>query len=328
VDPFRTRPLGTTTLRVPQFGLGTAPLGGWPTAVPATQALTTIERAWQAGVRHFDTAPLYGHGLSEEHLGNLLPSLPRGQFVVSTKVGRLLVDGPPGETLFEGIPQRQVVMDFSYAAALASLESSRVRLGLDRVDIALIHDPEERHEEAMRGACQALADLRRDGVLSAIGVGMNWSAPLARFVSEGDFDCMLCAGRYTLLEQDALDDLLPIALERSVSVILGGVFNSGLLVAPGPSSTYNYAPAPQQLIDRAQQLEAVCRDFDVPLRAAALQFPLAHPAVTTLVVGARTPAEVDDTLSLFTVPVPADLWVALKHRGLLRDDAPVPTSQS
>ena len=178
----------------------------------------------------------------------------------------------------------------------------------------------------MLGAYRALADLRKDGVLSAIGVGMNWSGPLARFVSEGEFDCMLCAGRYSLLEQDSLDDLLPIALDRSVSVILGGAFNSGLLIAPGPGSTYNYAPAPPELIDRAQQLEATCREFAVPLRAAALQFALAHPAVSTVVVGARTAAEVNDTLSLCATPVPTDLWEALRRRGLLREDAPTPTS--
>ena len=326
IDPFQTSPLGTTDLCVPKLGLGTFPLGGWPTAVPETQALDTIERAWQSGIRYYDTAPFYGHGLSEEYLGRLLPSVPRHQFLVSTKVGRVLVDGPPGETLFEGIPQRQVVPDLSYSAALASLEGSRARLGLDRIDVALVHDPEGRHDEAMHGAYRALVDLRKDGVVSAIGVGMNWSGPLARFASEGDFDCMLCAGRYSLLEQNSLDDLLPIALERSMSLILGGVFNSGLLIAPGPRSTYNYAPAPPELIDRARQLETICRDFDVPLRAAALQFVLAHPAVTTVVVGTRTPAEVNDTLSLFAINVPTDLWAALRRRGLLREDAPVPTA--
>ena len=327
IDPFQTSPLGTTALRVPKLGLGTFPLGGWPKATPETQALETIERAWQAGIRYYDTAPFYGHGLSEEHLGRLLPAFPRGEFLVSTKVGRLLLDGPPGDTLFEGIPQRQVVPDLSYSAALASLEGSRARLGLDRIDIALVHDPEERHDEAMQGAYRALADLRKDGVVAAIGVGMNWWGLLARFVSEGEFDCMLCAGRYSLLEQDCLDDLLPIALERSVSVILGGAFNSGLLIAPGPGSTYNYAPAPPELIDRAQQLEATCREFDVPLRAAALQFAVAHPAVTTVVVGTRTAAEVNDTLSLCATPVPADLWDdVLRRRRLLREDAPTPTS--
>jgi D-threo-aldose 1-dehydrogenase len=324
INPFQTSPLGTTALRLPKLGLGTVPLGGFPTAVPETQALGTIEQAWTAGIRYYDTAPFYGHGLSEEHLGHLLPSLPRDEFIVSSKVGRLLVDGPPGESLFDGIPQRQVVPDLSYSAALASLEGSRARLGLDRIDVALIHDPDQRHDEAMQGAYRALVDLRKDGVLSAIGVGMNWSGPLARFVSEGEFDCVLCAGRYTLLEQDALDDLLPIALERKVSVVVGGAFNSGLLIAPGPGSTYNYAPAPPELIHRAQQLETTCREFDVPLRAAALQFALAHPAVTTVVIGARTPAEVDDTLSLFATPVPADLWEALRRHGLLREYAPLP----
>jgi len=324
MDPFETRRLGTTTLRVPTLGLGTAPLGGWPTAVPAQQALSTVKRAWQSGIRYFDTAPFYGHGLSEEHLGHLLPAYPRDDFIVSTKVGRLLVDGPPGESLFQGIPERQVVPDLSYPAVLSSLQSSLKRLGLDRVDVALIHDPDDHHNEAMNGAYRALADLRRDSVISAVGVGMNWSGPLARFVSEGDFDCVLCAGRYTLLEQNALDDLFPVALERSVSVILGGVFNGGLLITPGPSSSYNYEPAPPDIVDRAVRLEAACRQFDVPLRVAALQFAVSHPAVTTVVVGARTPEEVEDTLSLFAAEVPTELWNALKHDGLVREDAPVP----
>ena len=207
---------------------------------------------------------------------------------------------------------------------MRSLEASRERLRLDEIDVALIHDPDDHHEEALEGAYRALAELRTAGVVRAIGVGMNWAAPLARFVEEADFDCVLCAGRYTLLEQESLDDLLPAAVERGVSILVGGVYNSGLLARPGPDATYDYAPAGPALIERARQLEAVCAEFDVPLRAAALQFPLAHPAVACVLVGARTPEEVDDNLRMFRLEIPGGLWDELKRRGLVREDAPTP----
>lgn len=325
MDPFATRRVGRTALRLPQLGLGTGPLGGWPTAVPIDVAQATIVRAYDAGIRYFDTAPFYGLGLSEENLGRTLPLRDRDSFVISTKVGRLLVDGEPDESLFKGVPPRRPVVDFSYEGALDSLAASRSRLGLGRVDIALIHDPDDRQSEAMRGAYRALHELRAGGELTAIGVGMNWSAPLARFAAEAEFDCMLCAGRYTLLEQESLDDLLSVAVEREVSVIAGGVFNSGLLVHPGTDSTYDYDPAPPGVVEKALRLEQVCAEFDVPLRAAAIQFPLAHPAVASVIVGARSPSEVDDNLDMIRLPVPRELWVALKEHGLVREDAPIPS---
>jgi D-threo-aldose 1-dehydrogenase len=324
VDPFERRQLGTTTMTVPRFGLGTGPLGGWPTAVPAKQAVATIRRAWDRGIRYFDTAPFYGHGLSEQNLGKVLPSLPRDEYVISTKVGRLLVGGMPEEALFEGIPPVTPVFDFTYEAVELSLGSSLTRLELDRVDVALIHDPDNHLEQAMSGAYVALSELRSSGRLTAVGAGMNSSSALAQLIAEGDFDCMLCAGRYTLLEQDSLDDLLRIAPERRVSVIAGGVYNSGLLVDPGPASTYDYRPASPELIRRAQQLEAVCREFEVPLKAAAIQFPFGHPAISTVIVGARTPEEVDDNLALMGLEIPQELWTTLKTRGLVREDAPCP----
>jgi D-threo-aldose 1-dehydrogenase len=323
-DPFATRRVGRTELRVSQLGLGTGPLGGWPTAVPAEQAVATIGAAWDAGIRLFDTAPFYGHGLSEEHLGTVLRRVAREDFVLSTKVGRLLEEGDPGDGLFKGVPNRIPVYDFSYDGALRSLEASRERLGVERIDIAYIHDPDEHHQEALAGAYRALAELRAAGALTAIGVGMNWSQPLARFAEDADFDCMLCAGRYTLLEQDALEDLLAVAVARNVSVVAGGVFNSGLLVDPRPGATYNYLPAEPELIERGQALEAVCAAFEVPLRAAAIQFPLAHPRVAAVIVGARTPAQIEDTLAMIRFPIVTELWHELKRRGLVREDAPTP----
>jgi D-threo-aldose 1-dehydrogenase len=216
------------------------------------------------------------------------------------------------------------VFDFSRAGAEASLESSRERLGLDGIDIVFIHDPDDHHRQALEETYPALVEARRNGRLRAIGVGMNYAEPLAQFAGEAEFDCMLCAGRYTLLEQPALDNLLPAAAERGVSIVAGGVYNSGILADPKPGAPYNYAPADGALVARAQELAAVCRDFGVPLRAAALQFPLAHPAIACVAVGARSPDEVEDNVRMLQTEIPADLWDALRERGLIRADAPTP----
>jgi aryl-alcohol dehydrogenase-like predicted oxidoreductase len=324
IDPFETRTIGRTSVTVPRFGLGTAPLGGWPEALPAERARATVRHAWDRGIRFFDTAPLYGHGNSERHLGAALSGLPRDGFTLSTKVGRVLETGPPGPTIFQDVGQVSAVFDFSAAGVRRSLAESLDRLGVDRVDICLIHDPDDHHEQAVAEAYPVLADLRAQGRIGAVGVGMNVSGALARFATEGDFDCFLLAGRYTLLEQDALDDLLPVAVDTGISIIAGGVYNSGLLVDPRPGASYNYAPAPADVIERAVAIRRVCDEHGVPLRAAALQFPLAHPAVATAVVGARSPEEVDDNLAMAAVPVPASLWADLKERGLVRPDAPTP----
>lgn len=317
--------LGHSSVTVPRVGLGTAPLGGWPNAVSAAEARATIEAAWDAGIRHFDTAPFYGHGLSEQHLGAVLPALDRSQFTISTKVGRLLVPGTVTDPLYEGVrPDIVPQFDFSGAGVRKSLDASRQRLGIERIDVALIHDPDDHHEQALRESYPVLADLRAAGAIGAIGVGMNWSEPLARFAREADFDCFLLAGRYTLLEQGALDELMPAVTERGASIVVGGVLNSGVLVDPRPGATYNYAPAPDDVIARAKALQAVCSEYGVPLRAAAMQFPLAHPRVACAVLGARTPAEVADCVAMLRLPIASELWVSLKERGLVREDAPVP----
>jgi D-threo-aldose 1-dehydrogenase len=325
MDPLRTRAIGRTTVQVPRLGLGTAPLGGWPAAMPADQARATVRRAWDAGIRLFDTAPLYGHGSAEVNLGAALRDRPRESYTLSTKVGRILQPGPPGETIFQDIPQAAPVFDFSAAGVRRSLAESLERLGLSRVDICLIHDPDDFHEEAVTAAFPVLAELREQGRIGAIGFGMNYSRPLARFATEVDADCFLLAGRYTLLEQDSMDELLPLVEAKGMSVIAGGIYNSGLLIDPVPGAMYNYSPAPEPVLARARAIRAVCDRYGVPLRAAALQFPLAHPAVATAVVGARTPAEVDDNLAMAAVPIPADLWTALKEAGLMREDAPTPS---
>lgn len=324
MDPFETTTIGTTDVTVPKFGIGTAPLGGWPSAVSERQALSMLNRAWEQGIRYFDTAPFYGHGLSEEWLGKMLRDVDRSSFTLSTKVGRLLVPGEPDTSLFEGTPPLEPVFDFSVEGVHQSLADSRDRLGFHEIDIALIHDPDDHHEQARDETFPALAELRESGELGAIGVGMNWSEPLTAFARECDFDCFLVAGRYTLLEQGAMDNLLPEAERQDASVICGGVYNSGLLISPEPGTTYNYEPADDAVLKRAQALEAVCEEFDVPLRAAAIQFPLAHDAVAAIVVGARTAEEVDDNLAMLQLDIPDELWSTMKEKELIRESAPVP----
>jgi D-threo-aldose 1-dehydrogenase len=275
-----------------RLGLGCAPLGGLYSAVSEEDARATLDRAWELGLRAFDTAPLYGSGLSEQRVGAALRERPRHQFTLSTKVGRLVRAGEP-------------VFDFSYDGALRSLEESLERLGLDRVDVVLIHDPDDHYEEAVAGAYPAVERLRAEGVVGAIGVGMNqWEIP-ARFVRETDIDCVLLAGRYTLLDRSGERELLPLCAERNVDVIAAGVFNSGVLAG---DTHYDYAPAPPEVLERARRLAETCARHGVPLEAAALQFPLRHPAVTRVLVGCRSAAEVEEDVRLAGLELPSELW--------------------
>jgi D-threo-aldose 1-dehydrogenase len=306
------------------LSFGGAPLGNLYTPVSDETATATVAAAWEHGIRTFDTAPLYGHGLSERRLGRALRDRPRDAYVLSTKVGRLLAPGAGGTDGFAIPATDHVVWDFSRDGVLRSLEASLGRLGLDRVDVALIHDPDDHPREALEQAYPALHELRGQGVVRAIGAGMNQSAMLARFARETDMDLLLLAGRYTLLEQGALDDLLPACEAGGARVIAAGVFNSGLLARerPAADATYDYAPAPPQLVARAQRIAEVCERHGVTLPAAALAFPGRHPAVATVLVGARDPAEVARNAELLARPVPDELWAELKAEGLLRADAP------
>jgi D-threo-aldose 1-dehydrogenase len=245
--------------------------------------------------------------------------------VVATKVGRLLVPGGPGDTIFTNVPPVRPEFDFSYDGVMRSFEESLIRLGLDRVDILHVHDPDDHAEEALAGAFPALRRLRDEGVIGSVGAGMNQAELLVRFVKEADVDCVLLAGRYSLLDQRGLDELLPLCEAEGVSVIAAGVFNSGLLADPGPGATYDYTPAPEPLVERAQALGAVCARHDIPLKAAALQFPRGHPAVRTVLVGARSAAEIRENVELFGRPLPAELWSDLQGEGLVARDAPAPT---
>jgi D-threo-aldose 1-dehydrogenase len=288
-----------------RLGLGTAPLGGLYDAVDDETACAVVERAWELGIRYFDTAPYYGSGSAERRLGAVLSEQPREAFVLSTKVGRLL---RPGESDWRGAPPLQAYFDFSYDATLRSLEESLERLGLDRVDVALVHDPDDHYDDAIAGAYPALARLRDEGLVRAIGVGMNQTQLLCRFAQETDPDCFLVAGRYTLLDPSAEQSLLPLCEERGIAVIAGGVFNSGVLAG---GSTYDYESASPAVFERVDELRQICVRHEVPLAAAALQFPVRHPAVASVLVGCRTPSEVEEDVRLFELDLTEELWSEL-----------------
>lgn len=325
VDPTEKVPLGRTALEVTRLGLGTAPIGGMFEAVSDADAAATVAAAHELGWRLFDTAPLYGFGLAESRLGAALARVPRDDLVISTKVGRLLSEDAPsaraGEGIFRGAPDLVPHFDFSAEGVMRSLEESLERLGTDRVDVVHVHDPDDHYEEALAGAYPALTRLRAEGVIGAVGAGMNQTQMLCRFAVDADFDCFLVAGRYTLLDPSAATELLPLCAERGIGVVCGGVFNSGILAS---GDTYDYAPAPPEVASRAQRLGEVCERHGVPLKAAAIQFPLAHPAVTCVVVGARTADEVRECDAMLRTEIPGRVWSDLRAEGLIGDQVPVP----
>jgi aryl-alcohol dehydrogenase-like predicted oxidoreductase len=288
------------------LGLGTAPLGGLHRAVDEHEAVEAIERAWDLGIRFFDTAPYYGSGLAETRLGLALRGRPRAEFVVSTKVGRRL---EPGSSSWHGAPPLRAYFDFSYDGALRSLEESLERLGLDEVDVALVHDPDDHYAEATSGAFCALRRLRDEGSVKRIGVGMNSSELLCRFAEESDPDCFLVAGRLTLLDRSATERLLPLCLERDIGLIVGGVFNSGILAG---GTTFDYAQAEDEVAQRAERLEEIARRRGVPLAAAAVQFPTRYRGVETVLIGCASASEVEDDVRLAGVAVPSRLWSELE----------------
>ncbi|GAA5154319.1 aldo/keto reductase [Amycolatopsis dongchuanensis] len=302
-----------------ELGFGAATLGGLFAPMTDEEADAVLQSAWDAGIRYFDTAPHYGVGLSEERLGRFLAGKPRPEFILSTKVGRLLVPGPArdGVAGFHGTPHRDRVLDYSRDGVLRSLDESLQRLGLDRVDVLFIHDPDDHEEQALHEAYPALARLRDEGVVSSIGVGMNQTRVPARFVRETEIDCLLIAGRYTLLDATAGRELLPLCAERGVGVVNAGVFNSGLLADPRPGVPYDYGPAPDALVRRAGAIARICARHGVSLAAAALAFSRDHPAVRTVLVGMRDPAEVWQNVTAAAADVPAALWTDLAAEGLL-----------
>jgi D-threo-aldose 1-dehydrogenase len=326
---MRHTTLGRSAVTVTGLSFGAAGIANLYTPVDPGQAAAAIDAAWDVGIRYFDTAPHYGIGLSERRIGEALRSRPRSEYTLSTKVGRLLEPAPgpgtgqAGDDLDNGfaVPAtHRRVWDFSADGVRRSIDDSLGRLGLDRIDIVYLHDPDDHAEEAFSQAYPALEQLRSEGVIGAIGAGMNQTAMLTRFLTDTDVDVVLCAGRFTLLDQSALTELLPEAAARGRSVVVGGVFNSGLLADPRPGATYDYTTAPAALVDRALRMDAVTRRYGVPLRAAAVHYPLRHPAVASVLVGTRSAAEVRDVAELSARTIPDDLWAELRSEGLMSED--------
>lgn len=323
-------------LQATAIGFGGAPLGDLFDHLDEGTAQATVVAALSAGINLIDTSPLYGHGLSEHRIGAALRNVPRDSVILSTKVGRWMDPTKPktdGSGYRGGLPHPAVI-DYSYDGAMRSFEQSLLRLGTDRIDILLIHDVdiwthgemmEQRFGEAMEGAYRALDSLRASGAVKAIGVGVNESEMCERFARSGDFDVMMLAGRYTLLEQGALDAFLPLALEKKIAIMLAGVFNSGILATGARvGGHYNYRAASPEILARVARIEAICNAHGVKLPQAALAFAGAHPAVASVVLGAVTPEQVRQNLDLFAQPVPPQLWNDLKSEGLLPAHAPVP----
>jgi D-threo-aldose 1-dehydrogenase len=338
---LKKRKVGKTNIEVTELGLGGAPMGGFRATISDAEATALTDAAYEGGVRYFDTSPFYGYGRSELRMGAALRAKPRDEFILSTKVGRILHpmksgEKPPADFRQNGLPGFAPVFDYSYDGVMRSLEHSYLRLGLSRIDIVLIHDVDfwtirdraildQRFKTVMDSGFKALDELRRAGIIGAIGVGINESDTSLRFIQAGDFDCMLLAGRYTLLEQGGLEAFLPECVKRNVSVILGGPYNSGILTGGvKPGATHDYVAAPEQLIAKAQKIEAVCRSHNVELGAAAMQFPLFHPALCAVIPGALSSAEVKQNVSRLAAKIPVELWSDLKREKLLDPAAPTP----
>lgn len=339
MKPSETRKFGRNNFSVTAFAFGTAPLGNFLQEVSEEDANQMIQHAWDAGIRLYDTSPMYGHGLAELRLGQALRWKNRDDFVIATKVGRTLHAAPRAEIDFapwvNAAPNR-MKFDYTYDGTMRSFEDSLQRLALERIDMVFIHDIDrfthgqnqpEVFKQAMDGAWRALEKLRTEGVVKAIGVGVNEWEVCHAALQQHDFDCFLLAGRYTLLEQEALRDFLPLCEQRNVTLLVGGGFNSGILATGAvKGAKYNYAPAPSHILERVSRIEAVCKRHHVPLPAAALQFVVAHPAISSFCAGTRNTSQLTQNLAWFSHHIPEEFWSDLKTEHLLAEDAPVPVA--
>lgn len=330
-----SKPIGKTHVQVSSMGLGGTGLANMYHAIADEAASALVQGAAARGITLFDTAPCYGVGLSETRLGRILPTLDRDSFVLSSKVGYDLIplaEDEELESLFADTPRLKTGYDFSYDGAMRSIEGSLSRLGVDRLDMVAIHDPDEtvgadpsadpyaksHFSEAMKGAYVALDSLRSQGVIGAVGVGMNQWQMLADFAREGDFDYLLCAGRYTLLCYDAAEILMPLCAQKGISVIIGGPYCSGILASGAVEGAYfGYAPASPEMLAHVRQIEALCDTHGISLRAAALHFPLRHPAVASVIPGARSIEELEENLAALNEVVPDAFWRNMVDQGLI-----------
>jgi len=334
--------IGKTNLSVTELGIGTAPIGGWPKSIEEESALETLESAWNNGIRYFDTAPMYGYGMAEERLGKFLKTKKKDEFVISTKVGRIIIDSESNSTFepfFKGAPKREPYFDFSYDATLRSFENSLKRLQLDKVDILLIHDPDNHFNDAINGSLKAVHKLKDEKVISAIGCGMNQNEMLTKFANTGLVDCFLLAGRFTLLDQRSLDELLPACEKNNVSLIIGGVFNSGILIDPSPSSFFDYVELNdswlknakqlgvrvpksyennQYWINKAKEINDVCKKHNINLKSAALKFPYLNKNTATVLTGVSSKKHVVENLNSYLSEISNDLWKELEEKNLIQ----------
>jgi D-threo-aldose 1-dehydrogenase len=335
---MQTRQVGKTNLHVTELGVGTGPLGNLYHEISDEDAASVLTSAWESGLRYFDTAPFYGLGLSETRVGAVLSQYPRDEFVLSSKVGKLLQPAAPVAERYGFINPlpNDIEYDYSYDGIMRSVEGSLERLRIGHIDILFMHDigrythgaaNDHHFPIAMDGGYRALDELRASGTVSAIGLGVNEIEVCEQAMQHGHWDCFLLAGRYTLLEQGGLDDFLPACLEAGTSIVLGGAYNSGILATGtrrGGEIYYDYGPAPDAIIERVRKIEDVCDQFDVPLIAAALQFPMAHPAVCCVIPGMGHPKRIAQTMGYYELNIPTDFWAELKHRELLPAHCPFP----
>ena len=339
-DITERRRIGATDLYTTSIGYGSAPLGNRFRALAEDTCRDLVDDAWDRGVRLFDTAPMYGHGLAENRLGSALRGRPRDQYLLATKVGRLLRPSPPNpdDDMWTGLPPMGIVYDYSYDGAMRSIDDSLQRMLTDRIDIVFIHDCDRYghgdnqpavFDQAITGAARALIELRDQGVIGAVGMGVNEADVCVAAAHRADFDVFLLAGRYTLLEQESLDDLLPLCADTGISLILGGIFNSGVLATGAVAGAHhNYGPPADAVVARVHAIETVCRQYGVPIAAAALQFVLAHPAVASALVGASTRDQQAANMAALGADIPDGVWNDLRLAGLIRPDAPTPAFTS
>ena len=334
---IQNKTLGKSGIKISPIGFGGATLADLNTKLDDIECYKTLEKAFNSGINYFDTAPLYGYGLSEHRLGNFLKTLNRDQFILSTKVGRYMTPADPDKIdrlIFKSTLDFSPNFDYSYDGVMRSFEQSLFRLGLSKIDICLIHDVdgvthkeevENRFKEAMNGAYKAIEKLKSEKVIKAIGVGLNESYWCKKFAESGDFDCMILAGRYTLLEQGGLTEFLPLAKKKNIGIILAGVFNSGVLIkGVTKDSTYDYAKIPNHIIEKYNAINEVCNDFNVPIAAAAIQFSNAHSAVSTLLLGMDYPEQVQENLNLFNFKIEKEFWLTLLEKKLIDPESPIP----
>jgi len=344
------RKIGKTDIEVSELGFGCAPLGGWPVAVSDQDANLSLKTAWNKGIRYFDTAPLYGSGMSEKRLGNFLQKQRREDFVISTKVGRLIVDTKKSKAVekFIGSPKdKDSEFNFTYDGAMQSFEDSLSRIGLDKIDILYLHDPDnhpDHFEEAKKGALKALVKLRDEGVVKAIGCGMNQNEMLIEFAKEGCFDVFLLAGRYTLIDQTSLDQLIPICEKNQISLVLGGVFNSGILIDPSPNTYFDYSKLDKDWVknvseslvripkshesanywlDKAYNLKTACDKFNISLKHAAIQFPYSNEIVSSCLLGMTSKGHVEENFNLYDNKIKKEFWNYLKENALVNSKFPI-----